>query len=157
MKLGIIIIFHNNAEDVNKAAIVSILNEMNNVQFCFVNNASRDKTLDMLRQIKEDCPRVSIVDIKKYASELLAIKAGARFLNSSLELHSLGYVNVENFKNEKFKLTALLSDVQRNIEYFQDTEQLLKRNGNTKKPILKISFSVIDYLNYLDSNLGLVS
>lgn len=156
MKLGVIIIVHNNAENLHKDRIISILNEINKIKFCFVNNASKDESLELLMDIKDESSNVSILDIKKYSTEMTALKAGCRFLKSMSDLNVVGFLNAEKIKNEQFELNDLLSGIHRNEEYFQDLELLMKSN-KVKKSNRKLSFSVIEYLNYLNSNLGLVS
>ena len=83
MKTGIIIIFHNNEKHIDTDIFVKQLRQSNNIQFCLVNNASKDNTMQALQEVKDaGLPNVSLVDIRKFKSDVSAVRAGARFMFS---------------------------------------------------------------------------
>ena len=96
MKLGIIIICHNNENDINIDNCVKYLNKVKDIEICLVNNNSKDNTYNVLKEIKEYCNHVSLVDIKKFKSDNSAVKAGARFMSSQFNLKYLGvfYISI---------------------------------------------------------------
>ena len=152
MKLGIIIIFHNNEDIIDKDFFISHLNEAKDIEFCFVNNASFDKTYQFLTEIKEDCSCVSLVDIKKYTSESIAVKAGARFLFNVFELNHTGYVSTNPRDKEHFMLKELLKAISANKDYILEYDIKMIERQKIKKSIMNRIFSVIAYLKVLKAN-----
>ena len=72
MKIGIIIIFYNNENGINKYLFSKQIKKTQNINFCLVNNCSNDKTYQILKEIKEECgSTVSIVNVKKRVQKLL--------------------------------------------------------------------------------------
>ena len=69
MKIGVIIIFRDNENIIDKDFFISHLKQVQKIEFCFVNNASSDKTYRLLNEIKNDCKSVSLVDIKKQVTK----------------------------------------------------------------------------------------
>ena len=87
MKIGIIIIFYNNENDIDKDLFSKQIKKTQNIKFCLVNNCSKDKTYQILKEIKEECDSiVSIVNVKKIGSETSAKRAGARYMINQFEL-----------------------------------------------------------------------
>ncbi len=102
MKLGVIVVFHNNALDIDNTFFIEYLKNLQNVVFCFVNNASKDHTFQVLKSIVDHYPELlCLVDIKKQMPELSAIKAGVRLLKSIHELEFIGLININHLKNPK--------------------------------------------------------
>ncbi len=144
MKSGIIVIFSNNENEINKIEMEELL-DTNNYNVCFVNNGSTDNTLNLLRDIKFKLKNtISIVDIKLEKGLKPAIKAGARSLLSespeydfivylkSNMLASLEYLNecFSNMKENKQELTSMPTRSQRNVlkDVFSATELLKNSN-----------------------------
>ena len=152
MKLGIIIIFHNNEDIIDKDFFISHLNQAKNIEFCFVNNASIDKTYQFLTEIKEDCSCVSLVDIKKYTTESIAVKAGARFLFNEFDLNHIGYVSANPRNKEQFNLNELLKAISANKDFILDYDIIMIEREKIKKSIMNRIFSVIEYLKVLKTN-----
>ena len=152
MKLGIIIIFHNNEDIIDKDFFISHLNQAKNIEFCFVNNASIDKTYQFLTEIKEDCSCVSLVDIKKYTAESIAVKAGARFLFNEFDLNHIGYVSTNPRKKEQFNLNVMLKAISANKDFILEYDIIMIEREKIKKSIMNRIFSVIEYLKVLKTN-----
>ena len=152
MKLGIIIIFHNNEDIIDKDFFISHLNQAKNIEFCFVNNASIDKTYQFLTEIKEDCSCVSLVDIKKYTTESIAVKAGARFLFNEFDLNHIGYVSANLRNKEQFNLNETLKAISANKDFILDYDFIMIEREKIKKSIMNRIFSVIEYLKVLKTN-----
>ncbi len=94
MHSGIIIVFNNDEKNINVDQIVDFLNK-NNFKTCFVNNASSDKTMDVLKRIKVRSnanSNVFILDYKNNKGIKYAVKAGARFLLNESEFDFMIYL-----------------------------------------------------------------
>lgn len=149
MKTGIIIVFHNHETHIDKALFIRYADQLSNLKFCLVNNESRDNTYDILKEIKEECNNVSVVNIKKFKSDVSAVKAGARYMYNQHKFKNLGYVNV-NLLNYKYQdlnyiLQAILQHQDSIIEY----HKTVTSKQNRKTTLFQKLFSVIDYLTKL--------
>lgn len=149
MKTGIIIVFHNSESIINKDEFIRYIKQLAPLIFCLVNNESKDNTYELLKEIKEQTENVYVVNIKKFKSDLSAVRAGARFMFNQHKYKHLGYVNL-NLLNRKYQdLNYIFQGI---IEY-QDS--ILEYDQNIKKGQIKRStmfqrlFSVIDYLSKL--------
>ncbi|MBT8265227.1 MAG: glycosyltransferase, partial [Bacteroidia bacterium] len=79
MRIGIIIIFHDNEAEIDAQHSIQCLKHAHKLEICLVDNNSRDNTQNILKEIKEECYNVSLVNIKKFKSDAAAVRAGARF------------------------------------------------------------------------------
>ncbi len=100
MKTGIILIFHNNERDINSEIFIKDLQQTENIELCLVNNDSKDDTFRILQEIKEACKNVSVVNIKKFKSDISAVRAGARFMFNNFDMSHIGYVSTLEFNNK---------------------------------------------------------
>lgn len=152
MGIGIIIIFHNNEYDINKYLLSKQIKKTQNIKFCLVNNCSKDKTDQILKEIKEDCgSTVSIINVKKKGSEASAKRAGARYMINQFELKHLGYIHIKSIDltNDGFyNLIKNISDYQKEIlEY--NIENLKKKE--IRKMKYQSLFSVIENIKRMQS------
>ncbi|SFU27516.1 hypothetical protein SAMN05216480_101198 [Pustulibacterium marinum] len=96
MKTGIILYCHNEEEKINPYAFTEFLKIEDKYHLCFVNNASSDETLTLLKKIQRENPnQVSIVDIKKKNQNIIAIRAGTRYLGNLPEIINIGFLDIE--------------------------------------------------------------
>ncbi|NNE15368.1 MAG: family 2 glycosyl transferase, partial [Saprospiraceae bacterium] len=79
-------------------------------------NNSRDNTQNILKEIKEECYNVSLVNIKKFKSDAAAVRAGARFMINNFDLKHLGYVSINSFNKKTFGLKRLIEGLHLNQE-----------------------------------------
>ncbi|WP_178987252.1 glycosyltransferase [Winogradskyella schleiferi] len=143
MKTGIIIIFHNNENEMDTTFFIEQISQTSNLEFCLVNNDSRDNTYELLQDVKEECNNVSIVNVRKFKSDMAAVKAGARFMFSEFDLKHLGYVSVNmlNIKDHGLNdLMELISENQSAISNFENKK--LKK----KQTLFQSIFSILDFL-----------
>ena len=152
MKVGIIIIFHNNEEYINIDLFREQINKAQNIKLCLVNNCSKDKTYQMLKEIKEDCKsNISIVDIKKIVSESSAKRAGARYMYNRFELNHIGYFSTSSIDLNRDGLNNLIKSIcnyQKEIlEY--NIEKL--KSKEVKQTLFQSLFPVIEYLKSIQS------
>jgi len=145
MKLGIIIICHNNENDIDISQCVKYLNKIKDIEICLVNNNSKDNTYDVLKEIKEYCENVSIVNIKKFKSDNSAVKAGARFMSSQFNLKYLGYVNT-NMIHEYQDLSLLVKSIRDNQIDISNYNQNISNKKGIKLTMFQSLFPVMDYL-----------
>jgi hypothetical protein len=146
MKIGVIIIFHNHEKEINIDLFTSNCNASKNIEFCLVNNDSKDDTYLILKEIKEACDNVSVVNIKKFKSDVSAVKSGARYMYNNFKLNHIGYVNL-NLLNKRYQglssiILAIIDHQDSIIEY----DKAILKKHTMKKTLFQKLFSVVDYL-----------
>ncbi|WP_405369511.1 dolichyl-phosphate beta-glucosyltransferase [Nonlabens sp. Asnod2-A12] len=96
MKTGIIIPCYNEEKRLDQEAFVSFVSQNEDYHLCFVNDGSKDNTLDVLHKMKEQAPdAISIVDVKKNSGKATAVRAGARFLYNESYISSIGFMDAD--------------------------------------------------------------
>ena len=145
MKLGIIIICYNNQYDIHVNHCVELLHKIKDIEICLVNNNSQDRTLDVLKEIRERCDNVSVVDVKKNKSGNSAIKAGARFMSSQFNLKHLGFIDAKKM-NEYEDLCLLIKDIKDREKDITNYDQSFLNTKGIKLTMFQSLFSVMDYL-----------
>lgn len=147
MELGIVIIFYNNEEQIEKHFFIKQINASETVEFCLVDNDSKDKTLRLLQEIKQACPsQVSIVEIKKNISKNLAVKAGVRYMFNHFDLKHIGFVNINSIYQKEEHLNSLIESICENLEYIIDYNKKVIEKRQMQKTLFNSVFSVADYL-----------
>jgi Glycosyl transferase family 2 len=145
MKTGIIIICHNNEYHIDKELCIQYINDVQDVEFCLVNNNSEDNTYELLKDIGETCKNVSVVNISKYKSSISAVRAGARFMFNEYNLKQLGFITTNTFP--KFEnLSMLLKVIQENQLDISKYDQKILHTKETKLTLFQSLFPVMDYL-----------
>lgn len=143
MRTGIIIIFHNNEKEIDTTYFINQIKQTSNLELCLVNNDSKDDTYKLLKEVKDACKNVSVVDIKKFKSNTSAIRSGARFMFNRFDLKHLGYVSANSLKIKHYGLIALIKVIVENQELIVNYNvKSLKK----KQTLFQSLFSVIDYL-----------
>lgn len=143
MKTGIIIVFHNNEKEMDTTYFIEQIKQISNIEFCLVNNDSRDNTYDLLRDVRDECNNVSVVNVRKFKSDMAAVKAGARFMFNEFNLKYLGYVSVNNLNIKEHGLNGLIELITEN----QSAILNFKISSLKKKQTLFQSiYSLLDYL-----------
>lgn len=96
MKTGIIIPCYNEEKRLNQEAFITFISENSDYHLCFVNDGSKDRTLEVLHTMKAKAPRsISIVDVKKNSGKATAVRAGARFLYSKNDIANIGFMDAD--------------------------------------------------------------
>ena len=108
MKKGIVIVFSEDEDRINKDELRNLSNHKN-TELCLVNNGSKDHTLEVLNAVKDNLESscISIIDIKKNIRTIAAVKAGARYLFSVEDLRYIVYLKsniLSYFKNRHFEI-----------------------------------------------------
>lgn len=115
MKTGIIIPCYNEEKRLDTQAFVSFTREHSDYHLCFVNDGSKDNTLQVLYAMKAQVPQgISIVDVKKNSGKATAVRAGARFLFSMPEIAHIGFMD---------------ADLSTDFRDFKDLVKTLKREN----------------------------
>lgn len=149
MKTGIIIVFHNYEKHIDKALFIKYAEQLSNIKFCLVNNESKDDTYEILKEIKEQSKNVSVVNIKKFKSDVSAVKAGARYMNSHNKFKHLGYVNTNLLDNEYPKLNYIIQALLEHQDSIFDYDKKINAKQIKRATLFQKLFSVIDYLSKL--------
>lgn len=77
MNLSIIVPCYNEEERLGVEAFSAYIEKSENISFCFVNDGSRDGTIDVLNSLREKYPeRVSVLDLEKNGGKAEAVRRG---------------------------------------------------------------------------------
>ncbi|WP_040280351.1 hypothetical protein [Psychroserpens damuponensis] len=150
MKTGIIIVFHNYENDINTNQLINYCHELKSIQFCFVNNDSKDNTYLLLEDIKDLCDNVSIVNIKKFKSDISAVKSGARYMFNHFKLQHIGYINSNVFNKQSEDLSQVMKTIGDHQETIIKYDKEQNVNQHKRKTLFQKLFSVVDYLAILE-------
>jgi len=139
MKKGIVIVFSEDEDRINKDELRNLSNHKN-IELCLVNNGSKDHTLEVLNAVKDtlESSSISIIDIKKNIKTIAAVKAGARYLFSVEDLKYIIYLksNILSYlKNRQFEVLKKIEN--------EFVSSFLKKNN--RKKIRKL-YSSKDFL-----------
>jgi len=116
MKTGIIIPCYNEEKRLNVQAFVDFIKSKENYHICFVNDGSKDNTLDVLNQIKEhDSEKISVIDMKKNGGKASAVRAGSRYLYNRNDIEFIGFID---------------ADLSTDFNDFEDLVSTLSNNDN---------------------------
>ncbi|WP_299117743.1 glycosyltransferase family A protein [uncultured Winogradskyella sp.] len=148
MKIGIIIIFSNNAARINVEMISKSLKPSGDLVLCLVDNQSKDRTLEKLKEIREKLINVEIVEIKKQSSLESAKRAGARFMYNNYDLRHIGFIDANCVKSNN--INEVIELVCNSKNAIIELKKELKQQP-TRYTLFKSIFSVLDFLKYNDS------
>ncbi|WP_369996714.1 glycosyltransferase family A protein [Winogradskyella sp.] len=144
MKIGIIIIFRNNESSIKVENLAKHMQSADFVKFCLVDNNSKDNTIQLLNEIKENCTdKVEIVEIKKMVSEPMAKRAGARYLFSNYNLKYIGFINLASLQKTDKSLDEILEHIVKNKEFMAELKTKIDKN-NPKPNFFKGIISIVD-------------
>lgn len=150
MKLGVIIICYNIESSIDILQSSAYINELTNLEICLVNNCSNDNTYELLKEVKEQCSNVSVVNIKKFKTENSAVKAGARYMSSQFNLKHIGYINIEN---EQSNLSLLIKEIHDHQEGIINHIQNITKSKSVKLTMFQSLFSIMEYLSNNKKNI----
>lgn len=150
MKIGIIIIFHNNENEIDTKYFIEKINQAPGLKICFVNNDSRDYTYNRLKMVKEACDNVSLVNIKKSKSDISAVRAGARYMNNNFNLDFLGYVSINLLNTNYHGIKGLIKTITQNQQEILNFRSENDLSKPVKQTLFQSLFSLIDYLKSIE-------
>ena len=150
MKTGIIIIFHDFENEIDKNFIIDYFEKAISIEFCLVNNDSKDNTYHVLKYIKESCSNVSIVNIKKIKSENSAVRSGARYMVNKFRLFQLGYMNANSLNEKQNGLNSIIKTICENQDAIINFDFKVLMKSEIKQTLFQRLYSVVDCLNKLE-------
>lgn len=146
MKTGIIIIFHNYEKQIDKDFFIKHSNKARAIELCLVNNGSKDRTYGVLTEIKEHCQNISVVNIKKFKSDRLAIRAGIRYMINQFNVSHIGYVHANLLNIKHGELNNVIKAINENQEVIIKYDMKAFQKKEIKKSIFQSLFSLLEYL-----------
>lgn len=150
MKTGIIIPCYNEGTRLNTQAFLDFIQSTEEYHICFVNDGSKDNTLEVLNEIKAQQPeKVSVIDMKKNGGKASAVRAGSRYLFNKEEIEFIGFIDAD--------LSTDFNDFQKLVDTISSNEQLTfvygsrsQGNGKIERNIFRKLFSkIVKSLVYL--------
>ncbi|MFT6869552.1 MAG: hypothetical protein ACJAYY_002701 [Paraglaciecola sp.] len=145
MNSAIIIIFSNYEKEINDLDKENLLT-LNTSKVCFVNNARKDNTLNLLKEIKlESKNNISIVDIKYDRGVKSALKSGVRFLLSESEFDFIVYL-----QSNMLEYLEVLKECLMNFEEINQDDSIVPKRF--KRNVLKNVFSIDELFKNESSN-----
>jgi predicted glycosyltransferase involved in capsule biosynthesis len=153
MNIGIIMIFHNNADHIDSQALIQNIRSSENVEVCLVDNESKDNTLEKLLEIKDSSfNKVSVVEIKKLVTQKSAKRAGARYLFNNFNLKHIGFIDTNALIAKEYNINEVVKLLCNNKTTLMEFDNEIKRKNHIKPTLFKSIFSVLDYLRLTDLN-----
>jgi GT2 family glycosyltransferase len=153
MKIGVIIIFNNDKLLADSDFLIGQIKQLDAVELCFVDNNTKDNTLYLLEEIKDECQQnVSVIQIKKNISLDGAMRAGARYMVNEFNLKHIGFINVNDLVKEDLKLNNVLQSISNNNKSIINYNIKSIENQSMKKTLFKSVFSLIEYLKQININ-----
>jgi glycosyltransferase involved in cell wall biosynthesis len=147
MKIGAIIVLYNNEKQIDKSFLKEEL--PGQIELCIVNNGSTDRTLELLKIIKEELKsNISILDIKKNTTRISAIRAGARFLFNNESFRHIGYIDASDIDGCR-ELNGLLEELGAYKKSIMEYNEEEREKQKIKKTRFQNIFSIPEILNKL--------
>ncbi len=137
MRVGILVLFYNNEEEIVKYELLNLIKTKSNIVICLVNNGSKDKTLDILKTINLNSKEhVSVLDIKMNKGPNAAVKAGARYLVNNENVNCIVHMKYNMLSHFR----TLKKQIKTNL-----TVEFLKESRRNK--VFKNIFSINQILD----------
>jgi len=142
MKTGIIIIFHNYAEEIDKDFFKEHISKADDVEICLVNNNSNDSTYQLLKEIGEKCKNVSVVNINKFKTDNSAIRAGVRYLVNQFNLREIGYIDTSLLLPNQKELNKVLKVIIEEHDEILKYKNQVSQQKKIKQSMFQCVFSL---------------
>lgn len=146
MKLGVIIVFRRGENLIDREIYINLFNKGPEIKFCLVNNNIDNFDLEILKEIQQYCTNVTLVNIKKDKSDNLAIRAGARYLTSLIDLRHIGFIAGLN----NFKMIETINDLVKNQNQLVNKITQKTSKYKVKQTFSQSLFSVTESLSEID-------
>jgi dolichyl-phosphate beta-glucosyltransferase len=125
-KTSIIIPCYNEELRLPKEDIFHFLKQEDSIHLCFTNDGSTDKTMEVLKSIKEKFPEtVSIIDLKKNSGKAEAVRHSMIQLNAQNTFDFIGYFDAD--------LATPLSQIKLVLDGFNKRETTILCMGSRVK------------------------
>ena len=149
MKLGMIVVFDANDEELVKGDMIDVLQKSSDIKFCLVNNNCSEMFNYVLMEIADECENVTVIHMKKNKGTSLAIRAGSRYMNSHFTLKFLGYIT--NLQGENLIQAIQVFANHHNEIRNQNTQNQLREI--LKPAFFKKAFSISNYYQQINCKL----
>ncbi|PQJ23135.1 glycosyltransferase [Tenacibaculum sp. SG-28] len=147
MKVGIIIPCYNEEGQMNINSFRRCLLSCADVHFCFVNNGSKDRTLDVLHTFKSEFEdRVAVINMKKTQSKSLVIRVGARYYYSIPSIKYVGYLD-EDLSNDFENFDAMFKKVKQNRKIAMIFGDINREGRNLFQKLVSLWFFFLNSSN----------
>ena len=145
MKSGIIIPCYNEANRLNFKEFQSFLKSDSTTHLCFVNDGSKDNTLDLLHEFKTTNPsRVQVYDMPMNQGKAGAVRAGMNHMLENGNYDNLGFMDADlstSFE-EYMELASNLSNNAQNLHLVFGSRKG-EAAGNTERGLFRKLMSTI--------------
>lgn len=111
MSTTIVIPCYNEAERLDKAAFLSYLCEHGDVRFLFVNDGSRDNTLEMLSAFSAEHPQVHFLDVQPNVGKAEAVRRGVLHAVEHFQPDYVGFWDAD-LATPLYEIDSLLAKVR---------------------------------------------
>lgn len=136
MKKGIVIIFGKNDFDITSTLNFKLFLDQK-IKICLVNNGNQDKMLPLLNELSDSSKGdISILNLRKEKTTMLAVKAGVRFLSNIENLSLIVYANPTIIFTK-----GLIEKIIKT-----SNKDLIKRKD--KRVLLRTVYSIQEVFNY---------
>jgi len=96
MKTGIIIPCYNEENRLNVTAFIDFISKENKYHLCFVNDGSKDHTVEVLKEIQQANPtKVSVINLIENEGKAAAVRAGAKYLYTKSNVSYIGFMDAD--------------------------------------------------------------
>ena len=118
MKFGIVIPCYNEANRLNVQAFTAFANQNPDYQLCFVNDGSRDNTLEVLESLHQTNPdQITVFDCPRNGGKAEAVRQGVQYLYDNTNLNYIGFLD---------------ADLSVSLEDFTELAETLARDSSLK-------------------------
>jgi len=126
MKTGIIIPCYNEASRLNSKAFVDFILTNDDYHLCFVNDGSKDNTLQILNSLQSTCPsKITVLDSKLNEGKATAVRSGANFLYNKEDINYIGFIDAD--------LSTDFEDFDRLVQSLKSNKELKMIYGSRRK------------------------
>lgn len=112
MQTTIVIPCYNEAERLNKAEFLAYLRDHADVQFLFVNDGSRDNTLEVLQAFSEEHPQVQYLDVQPNGGKAEAVRRGMLHAAEHFQSDYIGFWDAD-LATPLYEIDHFLANAQR--------------------------------------------
>jgi len=139
MKIGVIIVFNNNALELKRGLFDSLFHFKNDLHLCLINNGSRDDTIDKLDVLIDTSGlNCTLIDIKQNKGLKFAIKAGVRYFHNENKLKYFGYAATSDLEEPK-SLSLIISEIE---DFLKTMINFKKKNSESLEVIKPVFFKI---------------
>jgi len=149
MKHGIVIPCYNEAERIDCESFIQFLKRTRQYEICFVNDGSKDHTLEVLHYIRKSANtnNVYIYDLPQNGGKAEAVRQGSLFLEDHTSLNTIGFLDADlSTSLEEY------ADLCKTMEHSNGKLQLvfgsrnLESDGVIRNPIRNILSIIVGFL-----------